>query len=87
MPNVDLTLVSLDDLMFELDRRFDHWIFSGAMLRSEGTGGARADGKILTVRKWRGNSATCAGLASQIQIPIFEQHMRDVDSGAQTYED
>jgi hypothetical protein len=69
MGEKDLSLVSLDDLMVEIDKRFDIWIFSGMQLRNQ------AAGNICTVRKWKGNSATCAGLASQMQVAIFDVHI------------
>lgn len=69
MPNPDLALVSIDDLMEELNKRFDIWIFSGMQLRDN------AEQKIFTMRKWRGNSATCAGLASQLQIACYDTHV------------
>ena len=65
-PKVDLSLVSIDDLLGELHKRFDVWIFSGMQLRNTGKG------QIFTMRKWAGLKATCAGLASQMQIALYD---------------
>lgn len=66
MEKIDLSLIPLEDILEEVNRRYDMWIFSGIQLRS------RAANEIFTIRKWRGNSATCAGLASQMEIAIYD---------------
>jgi hypothetical protein len=67
--HVDLSLVSIDDIFKEIDRRFDMWVYAGIQIRD------RKEQSVLTVRKWQGNSATCAGLASQLQIAIYDTHV------------
>jgi len=74
----DLSLIPLNDIIKELDNRFEHWIFSGIQTH------IGKDDNVFTVRQWNGNSATCSGLASMIQITIFNNHMdknelKDVD--------
>lgn len=66
---IDLSLIPLQDIIKELDSRFEHWIFSGIQTH------IGKDNNVFTVRKWNGNSATCSGLASMIQITIFNNHM------------
>lgn len=70
----DLSLVPSDELFEELAKRFDVWIFSGLQIIDSKL-------KIATSRKWRGNSATCAGLASQLQIAIYENYLKGELSG------
>jgi hypothetical protein len=67
---MDLDLVLLEDLLKELDSRFEHWVFSGMQT---GIGGKD---KILTIRKWNGNSVTCHGLAGMLQNAIYSEHMK-----------
>lgn len=70
----DLSLVPYEDLLKELDNRFEHWVFSGVKI---GLGGQNGVGNILTVRKWSGNSATCSGLASMMPVAIYDSQMQD----------
>lgn len=77
MRDVDLSLVSMDNLINEINKRFDFWIFSGMQIRDQ-------DSKIVTLREWRGNSATCAGLASQLQIVIADQYFNNEKNGDDT---
>lgn len=72
----DLSLVSLDDLLMEVDKRFDHWIFCGQQL---GIGGPD---HVFSMRKWRGGSAACAGLASQMQIAIYDAFQEQQKNGS-----
>jgi len=77
----DLTLVSLDDLLEEINKRFDIWVFSGMQLRG------RESQEIVTMRKWRGNSATCVGLASQLQFIINDQFVTiEADGDSDSFE-
>ena len=75
MKTTDLSLVSVDDLIAELDRRFDHWIFSGMQV------GIGKKDQYTTLRKWRGNPATCCGLASQTQMGIYDTYMETQTPG------
>jgi hypothetical protein len=71
----DLSLVSFDDLIAELHKRFDIFIFSGMQFR-------RVGGEELnTVRRWSGNKATCAGLASQLQIALYDTQCAEAVDG------
>lgn len=65
----DLSLVSIDNIITELSNRYEHFIFSGMQT---GIGGKD---KILTTRKWGGNSATCVGLASMLAGVISSDHL------------
>ncbi len=76
----DLSLVSVDELFEELNRRFDIWIFSGMQFRDQ------KESKIFTMRKWRGNSATCAGLASQLQIACYDAHVEQDEVDDEPFE-
>ena len=69
MDNLDL--IPLNDLLEALNRRFEHWIFSGIQTAIGGKD------KILTVRKWNGNNATCSGLASMLQGAIYQKNMEE----------
>jgi hypothetical protein len=60
----ELKLISTDDLIHEIMDRFDHAVFSGIQI------GVRSKDDYLTIRKWFGNSATAAGLCSQLQHAI-----------------
>lgn len=62
----DLSLVPFDDLIAELHKRFDIFIFSGMQFRKIGKE------ELNTIRRWAGNKATCAGLASQLQIALYD---------------
>lgn len=67
MNKTDLSLVSTNDMLIELNRRFDVWLFTGMQLKTHED--------ILTLRKWRGNSAAVMGLAAQIQQVVFYKQM------------
>ena len=77
MNKVDLSLVSMSEILEEINKRYDMWIFSGLQLR-KGSGN-----DILTSRKWGGNSATCMGLASQMQIAIYDTMCCEAERGKQ----
>lgn len=70
----DLSLVPIERLLTEIDRRYDNWVFCGMQCDTRIS-------KTVTVRKWRGNSATCAGLASQLQIAIYDVYMESETPG------
>ena len=65
MNNVDLSLVSIDEIIDELNKRYDHFIFSGIQVRGEDD--------LVTRRSWKGNSATCQGLCFQTQYFINKE--------------
>jgi hypothetical protein len=71
----DLSLVSFDDLIAELHKRFDIFIFSGMQFRKIGSE------ELHTVRRWAGNKATCAGLASQLQIALYDTQCAEAHDG------
>lgn len=56
----DIKLLPTDDLINELLERFDHALFTGMQIN------INSQGEHITVRKWKGNYATTAGLASQV---------------------
>lgn len=74
MEKTDLSLVSVESLLEEINKRYEHWIFVGMQEDDR-------INKVVTMRRWRGNAATCAGLASQIQIVIFDKHMEGETKG------
>lgn len=67
----DLTFVQTQQLLDELDKRYEHWIFSGLKTISKNPD------RCLTERKWSGNSHTCSGLASMIQQAIYNDHIKE----------
>lgn len=71
----DLSLVPVDVLIDELDKRFCHFVFSGCQVLS-GKEGSKEDSKIFTMRKWNGNSATCIGLCGMLQVVITDAHLQ-----------
>lgn len=58
--NEDLSLVSTDHLMTAVLHRFDHAVVVGLLTTSE------KRGEHKYVRRWRGNSHTCAGLCFDV---------------------
>ena len=68
---MELSLVPIDDIISELSNRYEHFVFSGMQI---GIGGKD---KILTLRKWFGNTATCIGLASMLTDAIYSVHRDD----------
>jgi hypothetical protein len=54
-----LALVPTTELVNELLMRFDNAVFIGM----RATMGNTENGEYLTLRRWRGNSHTCTGLA------------------------
>ena len=58
-----LDLISSDDLIKELEERFEHFVFSGMRTKV---------GKysITSYRRWNGNDTTCLGLCSELQHDI-----------------
>ncbi len=67
----DLSLVPFDDLMKELHKRFDVWVFSGMQVRN------KEEGTIFTTRKWGGNSTMCGGLVGELQIAIYDTKCKE----------
>ena len=59
----DIQLISTKDLIDEVMNRFDHAVFSGMRVGSQGR-------DSYTARRWLGNKATCSGLCSQLQYVI-----------------
>ena len=57
--SMDLSLVETVELIKTLDERFDHFIISGLQVGHAGE-------IQLNIRHYKGNRATCSGLASQI---------------------
>lgn len=76
--NSDLSLASFDDIIAELHKRYDVFIFSGLQIRKKD--------EIFTIRKWGGNTATCAGLASQIQIAIYDTQCKEASEKEQDHD-
>jgi len=63
-----LALTPTDDIIKELGNRYEHFVFSGMQTAIGGKD------KILTTRKWQGNSATCIGLAHMLTNVIYDDH-------------
>lgn len=61
---MSIELIPSEDLIMELMNRFDHAVFAGMKVD------ATPDKKSFTARKWKGNSATCSGMAFQIACRI-----------------
>ena len=71
-----LKLISNDDLIKELLNRFDHAVFAGVRVKNPGNfnGVDEAKGDIQTIRRWFGNSYTCAGLCSSLTRTILNDY-------------
>lgn len=63
----NICLVSTDDLLKELLHRFDHAVFAGVQVK-----GTEEVGPIDTIRRWYGNSYTCAGLCASLSTSILK---------------
>lgn len=59
----EIQLVPTDDLINELLRRYEHSVFAAFE--------SLQDDKTLYVSRWKGNSATCAGLCSKTVESIW----------------
>ena len=68
----DIKLITTDDLIKELLNRFDHAVFAGCRVKELGKGVDGTKGDIQTLRRWFGNSYTCAGLSSSLQRTILK---------------
>lgn len=66
----DLYWLDTDDLITELLSRFEHAIFSGMKP-------PMPSGHTFTVRRWKGNSATCCGLAAFVSTRIIDDYYID----------
>lgn len=62
----DLELVPTEELIAELERRFDHAVFCGLRVQEGGCD------VLKTWRSWTGNAHACIGLAVDIQGAILE---------------
>ncbi len=62
----ELGIIPTEDLIQELGKRFEHWVFAGIQTGYEGHDKAR------TKRHFDGNMATCAGLCTLLQTMIAE---------------
>ena len=71
MRDTELSLVSISDILDELDRRLDHWVFSGEQLRNTASS--------FKVRRWNGNTTACSGMAANLQTAIYDQDVETDD--------
>jgi hypothetical protein len=65
---MDLELASTDELVFELLKRHDHGLIVGMRIVS---GQPDGNGNSTILRRWKGNSHCCAGLAHDITMDIL----------------
>ena len=70
---VDLSLISVDDLLVEIERRFDHSIFSAVQI----TGTQRTD---LERVSWKGHSVWCGWLAQGLIRALQDWEREHLDS-------
>lgn len=61
---MDLSLVPVNDLVEELINRHDHIVLIGAKVEN--------NGEIKSMRRWRGNSYTCSGMAQCMSMQILD---------------
>jgi len=73
-----LSLYSLDDLIEEVFRRFDHAVFVGVkaldVINKEDD-----TTRILTQRRWKGNHYTCSGLCFDMARKICKDYEQQED--------
>jgi len=82
----DLKLVSTDDLVAELLSRHDHAVFMGVKIKSYQPGQETKEelASIDSLRRWIGNSYTCAGLCSSLSKSIlndFSEREQPLEKG------
>jgi hypothetical protein len=70
----DLSLVTTDSLLEELERRFDDMVFAGTVNRT--------NDRQFRQSFWNGCSLPCAGLAAELQQKI----LRDMEADEADYE-
>lgn len=63
---MELELASLDQIIEEISKRYECFVFSGTQ------NNIGKKGKVLTVRKWGGYSTEAAGLASMLISAIYK---------------
>ncbi len=68
----EIGLIPTDDLIKELEKRFEHMIFAGIRV------GYESSERTRTKRYFNGNYATCSGLCSLLQGMIWEA-LEDAD--------
>lgn len=67
--NNELALVTTEDLLTELHRRFDHTVFGGLLVASNPDGDPK-NGFLRVYRRWKGNPTACTGLAFEVASSI-----------------
>jgi hypothetical protein len=67
----ELEFVSTETLISELLGRYDHAVFGGMNLP--------VDSQYVMHRRWKGNSATCIGMAGLLASSITEYFEENVD--------
>lgn len=72
MSQTELSFETTDDLLEELLHRFDHAIFAGMNYVDD-------DGTHKCQRRWRGNSFTCAGLASDMNLVVLHEYHEECE--------
>ena len=74
-PKVELGLIATDYLIDELFKRFEHSVFGGLQIGvGDGT-------QQQIIRKWIGNTTTCAGLSFSLAHAIMDTHFEQSEPG------
>ncbi len=68
LDSVDLSLVSTDDLMTELLSRADHGVVALYHVLTDNDD----YGECRMLRRWKGNSLVCAGLATAVSVAALQ---------------
>lgn len=79
---MEIELLSTDALLDELCARFDHLIFAGMKIRSDGQPES-PDGQMYEKKRTKGNTRVCKGLSFAMMLYKQEQW----DRGAQAVDD
>ncbi len=66
---MDLKFVLSEDLLTELLHRYEHAVFMGVKIPTQDKDGI---GEVVSLRRWFGNSYTCAGLCASLNYSILK---------------
>lgn len=71
MNKTELSLMPLEDILEELDKRFDYCVFGGIKKRQENVDDEQSH--------WNGGSIQCAGIADFLNKRIMKQILKAVE--------
>ena len=65
----DLKFVLSEELLTELLNRYEHAVFMGVRVPTQNESNV---GEVVSLRRWFGNSYTCAGLCASLSQSILK---------------